>query len=105
VGVHEAASVAGSNVIARRIIVRGRVQGVGFRFSFVDAASESGVVGWVRNRFDGSVEALVQGEPPATERVIDWCSRGPPGARVTDIEVAEVPVDASLTDFTQRASA
>ncbi len=103
-GVHEAAS-AGADVIARRIIVRGRVQGVGFRFSFVDAASDAGVVGWVRNRFDGSVEALVQGEAPATERVIDWCRRGPPGARVTDVEVDEAPVDASLTDFRQRASA
>jgi acylphosphatase len=94
-----------SNVIARRIIIRGRVQGVGFRFAFVDAASERGVVGWVRNRFDGSVEALVQGESPATERVIDWCRRGPPGARVTDVEVNEVPVDVSLSGFTQRASA
>jgi acylphosphatase len=91
--------------IARRIIIRGRVQGVGFRFAFVDAARESGVDGWVRNRFDGSVEVLVQGAPPATERVIDWCRRGPPGARVTDVEVNEVPVDASLTGVTQRASA
>jgi acylphosphatase len=92
-------------VIARRIVLRGRVQGIGFRFALVDTARESGVVGWVRNRFDGSVEALVQGETPTTERVIDWCRRGPPGARVTDVEVDEVPVDASLTDFTQRASA
>jgi len=91
-------------MIARRIVIRGRVQGVGFRFAFVDAARESGVEGWVRNRFDGSVEALVQGEPPATERVIDWCRRGPPGARVTDVEVNEVPVDSSLTGVTQRTS-
>jgi len=92
-------------MIARRIVIHGSVQGVGFRFAFVDAARESGVVGWVRNRFDGSVEALVQGEPPATERVIAWSRRGPQGARVTDVEVNDVPVDASLTDFAQRASA
>jgi acylphosphatase len=92
-------------MIARRVVIRGHVQGVGFRFALVDSARDIGVAGWVRNRFDGSVEALVQGEPRETERVIDWCRRGPPGARVSDVEVNEVPVDAALTAFTQRASA
>ena len=94
----------GSTVIARRIVIRGRVQGVGFRFALVDVARENGVAGWVRNRADGAVEALVQGEPRATERVIDWCRRGPPGARVVDVDVTDGPVDRSLADFTQRAT-
>jgi len=89
-------------MIARRIVIRGRVQGVGFRFALVDAARESGAVGWVRNRFDGTVEVLVQGESRATERVIDWCRRGPPGARVMDVDITDVPVDPVLTDFAQR---
>ena len=89
-------------MIARRIVIRGRVQGVGVRFALVDAARESGAVGWVRNRFDGTVEVLVQGESRATERVIDWCRRGPPGARVMDVDITDVPVDPALTDFAQR---
>ncbi|TMH67970.1 MAG: acylphosphatase [Betaproteobacteria bacterium] len=89
-------------MIARRIVIRGQVQGVGFRFALVDAARESGVAGWVRNRFDGTVEALVQGESRATERMIEWCRRGPPGARVIDVDVTDVPVDPLLTDFAQR---
>jgi len=92
-------------VNAKRIVIRGRVQGVGFRFSLVDIARDMDVTGWVRNRFDGTVEALVQGEPTAIERVVDWCRRGPPGARVTEIEVSDVPADASLTDFATRPTA
>ncbi|HEY3180942.1 MAG TPA: acylphosphatase [Casimicrobiaceae bacterium] len=92
-------------MIARRVVIRGYVQGVGFRFALVDIAHENSVAGWVRNRADGTVEALVQGEPRATERVIDWCRRGPPGARVIDVDATDVPVDSSVTDFTQRATA
>jgi acylphosphatase len=86
-------------MIARRIIVSGRVQGVGFRYAMVDAAREVDVCGWVRNRRDGTVEALAQGEPGAVESAIAWCRRGPPGARVTDVEVAEVEVNSALKDF------
>ena len=92
-------------MIAKRIVIRGRVQGVGFRFSLVDIARDMDVSGWVRNRFDGSVEALVQGDPAAIERVIDWCRRGPPGAHVTDIEVSDAPADTSQRGFETRASA
>jgi len=79
-------------MIARRVIVRGRVQGVGFRAAMVGAAEATGIVGWVRNRRDGSVEALVQGDAAAVESILDWCRRGPLGARVTD--VSTVPVEA-----------
>jgi acylphosphatase len=91
-------------MIARRIIIRGRVQGVGFRFSMIDMARESNVVGWVRNRHDGAVEGFVQGDAAAVDRVINWSRRGPPGARVTDVESFDAPLDPALRDFSQRAS-
>jgi acylphosphatase len=91
-------------MIARRITLRGRVQGVGFRESMVDAARALGVSGWVRNRGDGSVEALVQGEPDAVERAIAWCRRGPPVARVTEVVVADEPVSPALSEFVRRAT-
>ncbi len=89
-------------MIAKRVVIRGRVQGVGFRFSIADVARDCGVVGWVRNRRDGSVEAFLQGDTNAVQRVADWCRRGPAGARVADVDVTEAAVDTSLSDFTQR---
>ena len=91
-------------MIAKRVVVRGRVQGVGFRFSMIDAARDARVAGWVRIRRDGAVEAFVQGEPAAVERMVEWAKRGPPGARVTDIETADAPADPALREFSQRAS-
>ena len=77
-------------MIARRVRVHGRVQGVGFRDAMVDAAQLTGVRGWVRNRRDGSVEAWVQGDDAAVERVLDWARRGPGPARVDRLDVDEV---------------
>jgi len=73
----------------RRLAVRGRVQGVGFRYATVRAALELGVTGWVRNRRDGSVEAVVQGPREAVEALVDWARRGPDAARVESLEVSE----------------
>jgi acylphosphatase len=89
-------------MIARRIVVRGRVQGVGFRYSMVDAAAALGIDGWTRNRKDGSVEAFVQGDTAAVERAIAWCRHGPPGARVTEIDVDDAAVDPQLSGFATR---
>lgn len=75
-------------MIARRLQITGRVQGVGFRYAMQDEASRRGVSGWVRNRRDGSVEALVQGENNAVESLIAWARQGPPGARVSDLQIA-----------------
>lgn len=63
------------------------MQGVGFRYSMQLEARRLGVTGWVRNRHDGSVEATVQGPVEAVEALIAWSRRGPPGARVTGVEV------------------
>jgi len=76
-------------VIQRRLLIRGRVQGVFFRDSTRRAATEAGVAGWVANRDDGAVEAVLEGEPAAVERVIACCRRGPDGARVERVEIAE----------------
>jgi acylphosphatase len=71
------------------VLVRGRVQGVGFRYSAADAARLRGVTGWVRNRADGAVEAVFEGEPGAVERMVAWCAKGPRGAEVDECEVDE----------------
>ena len=65
-----------------RLKISGLVQGVGFRYAMRSEASRRGLSGWVRNRRDGGVEALVQGEPAAVESLVEWARRGPPGARV-----------------------
>jgi acylphosphatase len=93
------------SVVARRVVVRGVVQGVGYRYAMVEAARAARVVGWVRNRREGSVEALVQGDGAAVLAMVAWCERGPDGARVDAVEVADVAVDDTLDGFTQRPSA
>lgn len=70
----------------RQIRVRGRVQGVGFRDALRDEALRLGVNGWVRNRADGSVEALLQGDDAALDRLITWARRGPPHSQVRALE-------------------
>jgi acylphosphatase len=75
--------------IARRLVIAGRVQGVGFRYAFADEARTRGLGGWVRNRRDGRVEALVSGPAPAVEAVIAWARVGPPAARVSSVDVEE----------------
>jgi acylphosphatase len=71
------------------VIVHGFVQGVWFRESCKRLAERHGVVGWVRNRSDGTVEAVFEGEPHGVAIVVSWCRIGPPRADVTRIEVAE----------------
>ena len=76
-----------------RLVVSGRVQGVFFRASCASEASAHGLGGWVRNRYDGGVEAAFEGDPDAVTRMIAWCREGPPGARVRDVEVQdETPI-------------
>ena len=72
----------------RRLVVRGRVQGVGFRYATVHAAARLRITGWVRNRADGSVEAVVQGSAEAVEAMVAWARRGPDAAIVESLEVS-----------------
>jgi acylphosphatase len=71
------------------IFIYGFVQGVGFRFAVQRAASSRGVSGWVRNRPDGAVEAVFEGEPEDVDALVDFCRRGPRGAEVERVEVEE----------------
>jgi len=70
-----------------RVVVSGRVQGVFFRSDTQDEALRHGLTGWVRNLPDGRVEAVFEGEKDKVDRLIEFCRRGPPGARVTRVEV------------------
>jgi acylphosphatase len=70
----------------RHVVVRGRVQGVGFRMFVEDAAALNGVQGWVRSRRDGSVEAVFAGSPEAVRAVVDACRRGPRGGWVEAVD-------------------
>jgi acylphosphatase len=92
-----------SQDVVRRILVSGRVQGVGFRYALADVARECSVTGWVRNRRDGRVEALLAGTAEAVDRVIGWARQGPPAAKVSAVEVE--PATGSFDNFEIAATA
>lgn len=71
----------------RRVLISGRVQGVGYRYSCRRVAESQGLAGWCRNLGDGRVEACFEGDDEAVERAVSWCQRGPSRAIVTDMEV------------------
>ena len=75
-------------MISRQLRISGRVQGVGYRDALREEAERLKVTGWVRNRRDGSVEALVQGAADPVDKLIAWARRGPPAARVDEVRVA-----------------
>ena len=74
-------------MIARRIVVHGIVQGVGYRYWLARAAESRGVAGWVRNRADGAVEALLEGEQDAVDALIRICGEGARGAAVDGVDL------------------
>jgi acylphosphatase len=80
-------------VVTKRLLITGRVQGVGFRFYTQRKARELGLTGWVRNCRDGSVEAVIQGDPGAVETMIAWARRGPRSAVVSDVRVTDASGD------------
>jgi acylphosphatase len=75
--------------VRKRVVVRGRVQGVFFRDSTRRQASSRGVTGWVSNRSDGAVEAVFEGEPEDVESLVRFMREGPRGADVSDVEVSD----------------
>lgn len=83
-----------------RLEIRGRVQGVGYRWTMAEQAKQHKLRGWVRNRLDGSVEAVVAGAATEVQRLIDWARRGPDAAFVTSVDVFESTGE--FTGFDQR---
>jgi acylphosphatase len=77
-----------NSAICRRLLIHGVVQGVGFRYAMHREAIRLGLVGWVRNRRDGTVEAAVSGPEGAVQVLVAWAHRGPPSARVESVVVA-----------------
>ena len=75
-----------SELVRRRIVVRGHVQGVFFRDSCRREANSRGVAGWITNRPDGAVEAVFEGQPDAVAALVDFCRRGPRGADVDSVD-------------------
>lgn len=87
--------------MARHLVIRGRVQGVGYRESMRSVAGRLGITGWVRNRMDGSVEALIEGTSEAIEAMLAWARHGPPVAHVDEFLVDEC-ADEGLGEFQRR---
>lgn len=77
------------DVVRRRAVVRGRVQGVGFRFSTEGEADRLGLAGWVRNLPDGSVEVEAEGTPEAVAALVAWLHEGPVGSEVEGVDVTD----------------
>jgi acylphosphatase len=90
-------------MIRRRVVVHGRVQGVWFRGSTEAEARAAGVAGWVRNRPDGTVEAVFEGPSEAVARLLAFCRHGPRGARVDRVEELEEAPE-GLAGFSVRRS-
>ena len=89
--------------VTRRLLVSGRVQGVWFRESMRQQAEHLGITGWVRNRADGSVEAVVQGSADAVESITRWSHRGPEQARVESVE--DSAAEGDFASFDKRPTA
>jgi acylphosphatase len=88
--------------LARRYLVRGRVQGVGFRYFTQTAAERAGVGGWVRNNADGTVEIAAAAAAADLDRFERAIRQGPPGARVDQVSVSEAPLADDFTGFAIR---
>ncbi|MBV8407073.1 MAG: acylphosphatase [Alphaproteobacteria bacterium] len=88
-----------------RLVVTGRVQGVGYRDWVMERAERLGLSGWVRNRIDGSVEAVIVGEDDAVGRMVEACRRGPPAARVDAVDVEPLDLDILPEGFARRPTA
>jgi acylphosphatase len=91
--------------ITRRLRIRGQVQGVNLREAMRERAEQLKVTGWVQNRLDGSVEAIVQGEAFAIDAIVDWAHQGPSGARVDSLDVETADAEGNYDSFDKKPTA
>jgi acylphosphatase len=82
-----------------RVFISGRVQGVFFRAYTRETAMTLNLTGWVRNLYDGSVEALFEGDDTNVQSMLEWCKKGPPHAVVKHVDAAEEPYTGEFRDF------
>ncbi|MGH8767494.1 MAG: acylphosphatase [Burkholderiales bacterium] len=88
--------------ITRRLRIRGQVQGVNLREALRQRADQLKVTGWVRNRLDGTVEAIVQGEAFAIDSIVEWARQGPTTARVDSVDVESAESEGNFQIFDKR---
>jgi acylphosphatase len=89
-------------MITQKLRIRGDVQGVGYRYALRQEAQRRGVTGWVRNRTDRSVEALLQGSPERVAELVAWARRGPPDAHVDEVQVDPAGEEPAYSGFELR---
>lgn len=92
----------GVKKLRAHVLIKGRVQGVFFRAEIRSQAYGLGLTGWVRNRWDGNVEAFFEGEDQKVRKMITWCHKGPPAAVVEDVEVKWEEYKGEFTSFSVR---
>ena len=85
--------------VRAHVVIHGRVQGVFFRMETARAAKKSGVSGWVRNRPDGSVEAIFEGDRARVDQILKWCKKGPPLSDVKHLDVKWEPATREYKGF------
>ncbi|MEJ6951668.1 acylphosphatase [Natronospora cellulosivora (SeqCode)] len=86
-------------LVQKNIIISGRVQGVGFRAFALDKAKQFNIKGWIKNRSDGKVEAVVQGKDEDLKKLLAFLKEGPAWARVEGINIKDEKVDTSIKEF------
>jgi len=91
--------------ITRRLRIRGQVQGVNLREAMRQRADQLKLTGWVRNRLDGTVEAVVQGEAFAIDSIVEWARLGPPTARVDSVDVESADDEGDYDAFDKKSTA
>ena len=88
--------------VRAHLIIRGQVQGVGYRFCAIRQARRLGITGWVRNAYDGSVETVLEGDDADVKQMIDWCREGPSGGIVDRVETEWENYTGEFRDFDVR---
>jgi acylphosphatase len=91
-----------AELVRAHVVISGRVQGVFFRMETLEEARKTGVSGWVKNKQEGTVEAVFEGEKALVDSVIQWCRQGPPVSRVDNVDIEWEPYTGKFTGFSIR---